>query len=133
MRVPRFTLSLLVLALRATAQTATPEDIGTRVERIVTDAMRGQQIPAMSVAVAREDHIVYSHAFGSADLENDVSASTETLMRTASIAKPISAAAAMTLVDAGKLDLDAPASVNLHRRIIVLFRLFSPFTLMRGR
>ena len=108
MRVRRVTLSFLVLALRATAQTATPEDIATTVDRIVTAAMRAQQIPAMSVAVAREDHIVYSHAFGSANIENGVPASPETLMRTASIAKPISAAAAMTLVDAGKLDLDAP-------------------------
>jgi CubicO group peptidase (beta-lactamase class C family) len=89
-------------------QTAAPADIATRVDKIVANAMREQQIPAMSVAVALEDHIVYSHAFGSADLENGVPASTETLMRTASIAKPISAAAAMTLVDAGKLDLGAP-------------------------
>jgi CubicO group peptidase (beta-lactamase class C family) len=52
--------------------------------------------------------MVYSRAFGAADLENAVPATTGTLIRTGSIAKPISAAAAMTLVDSGKLDLDAP-------------------------
>jgi CubicO group peptidase (beta-lactamase class C family) len=54
------------------------------------------------------DRLTYSRAFGTADLENSVPATPETLIRTASIAKPISAVAAMTLVEAGKLDLDAP-------------------------
>ena len=51
---------------------------------------------------------MYSKAFGTADIENAVPATAETLIRTGSIAKPISAAAAMTLADSGKLDLDAP-------------------------
>ena len=62
----------------------------------------------MTVAAAIGDRMVYSRAFGTADLENALPATTETLIRTGSIAKPISAAAAMTLVDSGKLDLDAP-------------------------
>jgi CubicO group peptidase (beta-lactamase class C family) len=41
-------------------------------------------------------------------LENAVPATAETLIRTGSLAKPITAVAAMTLVEAGKLDLDAP-------------------------
>src|SRR5690349_17220680 len=52
--------------------------------------------------------MIYSKAFGAADLENSLSATTETLIRTGSIAKSISAAAAMTLVEAGKIDLDVP-------------------------
>jgi CubicO group peptidase (beta-lactamase class C family) len=58
--------------------------------------------------VAIDTRIVYSKASGTADLENGVPATTATLIRTASIAKPITAAAALTLVEAGKLDLDAP-------------------------
>ena len=45
---------------------------------------------------------------GKADLENNVSATPETLFRTGSIAKPMTAVAAMRLVEDGKLDLDAP-------------------------
>ena len=67
----------------------------------------------MTVAAAIADRIVYSRAFGAADLENAVPATTETLIRTGSISKPISAAAAMTLVDAGMLDLDAPGSFDV--------------------
>ena len=77
-------------------------------DQIITDAMREQRVPAITVAIAKGDQLVYSKAFGTADLENSVPATTETLIRTASIAKPITAVAAMTLVESGKLDLDAP-------------------------
>jgi CubicO group peptidase (beta-lactamase class C family) len=79
-----------------------------QVDRIVRDVIRTQRIPAATVAIAMGGRIVYSKGFGAADLENAVAADSGTLIRTGSIAKPISATAAMTLVDAGKLDLDAP-------------------------
>jgi len=101
-------IALFVVAISAAAQTGAPADLRAKVGQLVTAAMRQQQIPAMTVAAAMVDRIVYSRAFGTADLQNAVPASTETLVRTGSIAKPISAAAAMTLVDSGKLDLDAP-------------------------
>lgn len=77
-------------------------------DRIITDAIREQHIPAVTVAIASGDRLIYSRAFGSADLESSAPATTETLIRTASVAKPITAVAAMTLVESGKLDLDAP-------------------------
>lgn len=70
--------------------------------------MQKQHMVAVTVAVAKDSKVVYSKAFGMADIENDVRATPETLIRTGSIAKPISAVAAMTLAEAGKLDLDAP-------------------------
>ena len=101
-------LAALSAVTQTAAQTAAPADLGAKVDQLVTAAMRQQQIPAMTVAAAMADRLVYSKAFGVADLENAVPATTETLIRTGSIAKPISAAAAMTLVDSGRLDLDAP-------------------------
>jgi CubicO group peptidase (beta-lactamase class C family) len=88
----------------ASAQNLAPAAI----DHLVMEAMHAQQVPAMTVAIASADRLVYSKAFGSADLENGVAATTETLIRTASIAKSITAVAAMTLVEAGKLELDAP-------------------------
>jgi serine beta-lactamase-like protein LACTB, mitochondrial len=99
---------VLFIAVSAAAQTGAPADLTAKVDQIVTAAMRAQQIPAMTVAAAVGDRMVYSGAFGTADLENAVPATAETLIRTGSIAKPISATAAMTLVDSGRLDLDAP-------------------------
>ena len=78
------------------------------IDRLVTETMSAQQVPAITVAAAVSGRLVYSKAFGYADLENTVPATAETRIRTASIAKSITAVAAMTLVEAGKLDLDAP-------------------------
>jgi CubicO group peptidase (beta-lactamase class C family) len=53
---------------------------------ILLAAKQQQQIPAIIVAAGMTDRIVYSKAFGNADLENDVRATTGTLVRTGSIA-----------------------------------------------
>lgn len=103
----------LILLLAAAAQVASagsaaPGAGDARLDRIVIEAMHAQQIPAVTVAVMSADRLTYSRAFGTADLENSVPATPETLIRTASIAKPITAVATMTLVESGKLDLDAP-------------------------
>jgi CubicO group peptidase (beta-lactamase class C family) len=90
------------------AQQLCPPDLNAQVDRAVVEEMKKQQMPAATVAITQDGRVVYSKAFGMADLENNVPATTETLIRTGSLAKPITAVAAMTLVEAGKLDLDAP-------------------------
>ena len=107
---PRLNLILVLLAaLRLeAAHGAAARAPEARLDRIVSDALRVQQIPAITVAVMMADRLAYSRAFGTADLENSVAATPETLIRTGSIAKPITAVAAMTLVESGALDLDAP-------------------------
>jgi serine beta-lactamase-like protein LACTB, mitochondrial len=110
-RLPGSTLAavaLLAAQSPAAAQVAPSAALETRLDAIVTDAMAKQQIPAMTVAVSSAGRIVYSKAFGMADLESSVPATRDTLIRTGSIAKPIAAVAAMTLVESGRLDLDAP-------------------------
>jgi CubicO group peptidase (beta-lactamase class C family) len=51
---------------------------------------------------------VWTHGYGMADVEGNVTASDVTEYRLASISKPLSAVAAMSLVEQHKLDLDAP-------------------------
>jgi len=97
---------LLILGCVATAQQQTSVD-PIRIDTIVGDEIQKQHLVGVTVAIAQDGRIVYSKAFGSADLENNVAATTGTLIRTGSLAKPITAVAAMTLVDSGKLDLDA--------------------------
>ena len=65
-------------------------------------------IPAISVAIARGGDVAYSQAWGLADLEQRVAATPATRYRTASVAKTLTATAAMRLVEQGRLDLDAP-------------------------
>ncbi len=64
--------------------------------------------PGLAVAVAVDGRIVYSEGFGFADLEERVPVWPTTKFRIGSISKPLTATALMELVEAGKVDLDAP-------------------------
>jgi serine beta-lactamase-like protein LACTB, mitochondrial len=99
---------LLLIFLTGVAATPQNADVPAEIDRIATQEMQKRQIPAMTVAVAFDGQVVYSKGFGIADIENSVAANQETLIRTGSLAKPLTAVLAMTLVEAGKLDLDAP-------------------------
>jgi CubicO group peptidase (beta-lactamase class C family) len=65
-------------------------------------------IPGFALAVAVDGKIVWSEAFGYADLEAKRPATTETQFRIGSVSKPLTADAVAQLYEAGKLDLDAP-------------------------
>ncbi|XP_042352462.1 serine beta-lactamase-like protein LACTB, mitochondrial isoform X2 [Plectropomus leopardus] len=64
--------------------------------------------PGMLVGVSVDGAQVWSEGIGYADLENRVPCSPETVMRIASISKPLTSAAAARLCEEGKLDLDVP-------------------------
>ena len=64
-------------------------DIRRRIESIASEAISKQKIPGLSVALVNEGQILYSGAFGEADLENHVRVTEHSLFRTASVAKPI--------------------------------------------
>jgi len=69
-------------------------------------------IPGLAIAVAIDGKLVYSEAFGYADLEERVPAWPTTKFRIGSISKPLTAIALMQLVEAGKIDLDAGAEIR---------------------
>jgi len=65
-------------------------------------------VPGFNIAVAVDGKIIYSEAFGYADLEQRVPAWQITKFRIGSVSKPLTSAALMKLVEQGKIDLDAP-------------------------
>lgn len=65
-------------------------------------------IPGLSAAIALEGSVVWARGYGLADVENQVPAGAETVYRTASIGKCLTAAAALRLVERHVLDLDRP-------------------------
>ncbi len=65
--------------------------------------------PGLAVAVGQGGQIVWSEGFGHADIEQMVQVDpARTLFRIGSVIKPMTAHAVAQLVQAGKLDLDAP-------------------------
>jgi CubicO group peptidase (beta-lactamase class C family) len=75
------------------------------------DKIRAEEhLPALAVAVARGGKIIYESGFGWADRENRLPATEHTMFSLASVSKPITATGLMTLVQAGKIDLDHPVN-----------------------
>src|SRR5882762_11044476 len=65
-------------------------------------------LPGFALAVAVDGRIVWSEAFGYADLAAKRTATPATQFRIGSVSKPLTATAIAQLFETGKLDLDAP-------------------------
>jgi CubicO group peptidase (beta-lactamase class C family) len=65
-------------------------------------------LPGLSVAVARDGDIVWTEGFGWADLEDRAPATPRTQFRLGSVSKTLTAAAIALLHERGRIDLDAP-------------------------
>lgn len=79
-----------------------------QVETLITELMEKANFPGLSIAISKDEKIIYAKGFGYADVANKVQMTTETRIRTGSVAKVITATAIGRLVTEGKLDLDAP-------------------------
>lgn len=102
---------LLFGACYAAAQPQTDEFSSEKMHRVelAVEAERIRQgVVGLTAGVAVGGVTRWVGAFGKADLENDVAANPGTVFRTGSLAKPMTAVAALQLWERGKLDLDAP-------------------------
>jgi CubicO group peptidase (beta-lactamase class C family) len=73
---------------------------------LIREAVEKGEVPGAIALVARRGKILRQEACGLRDIENQLPFRTNTLCWIASITKPVTVAAVMTLVDAGKLALD---------------------------
>ncbi len=80
------------------------------IDDYVARQMLRQQIPGVSLAVVQNGRVVKQQGYGFADLELKVSVTPETVFEIGSITKQFVAAAIMTLVEQGKVNLGDPAS-----------------------
>jgi len=71
-------------------------------------------VPGIIVGVSKNGKIIYSKGFGYSDVENNVHANPHTVVRIASISKPITCTLAAQLFQSGKLDLDKPIDYYLN-------------------
>ncbi len=104
-RIKLLTGCLLLVVHFALAQSS---ETLTALKATVESAFASLQTPGLSVAVGVSNRLFWSTGFGFADLEQKTPTDAGTIYRYASISKPIAATAAMQLVEAGKVSLDAP-------------------------
>jgi len=71
--------------------------------------MRQRHVPGGALAVVKQGRLVYARGYGWADREAKEPVQAQSLFRIASISKPITGVAVLRLVEAGKLEMDAPA------------------------
>lgn len=84
-----------------------------RLDKMVSDFKQQQSLPAISMAVGIENQLAHTLALGETDVENQVPAKPQSVFRTASIAKSMTAVAVMQLVEQGNIDLDRPVAETL--------------------
>lgn len=107
-RIAIFVLASCLSCLLGQSTTDLPKPVIENITTLLQSKMAEAKIPGLSIAVGTGNKLRWADGFGIADLENNVPATKETAYRLASIDKTITATAIMQLVEAGKLDLDAP-------------------------
>jgi serine beta-lactamase-like protein LACTB len=101
-------LVVIGFAAPAAAQAPLPPARVVAVEAAIAAEMSRLGIPGVSAAVVLDHELRWSAGYGRTDIENNVPATASTVYRLGSIAKTITATAALQLAEKGKLDLDAP-------------------------
>jgi CubicO group peptidase (beta-lactamase class C family) len=77
------------------------------IERFVQDEMAAQRIPGLALGIVEGDRIAYMRGFGSAD-DSGREVTPHTPFIIGSVSKSFTALAVMQLVEANKIELDAP-------------------------
>ena len=77
------------------------------IERFVQDEMKVQRIPGLALGIVRDGRVVYVRGFGKAD-DSGRPVTPQTPFIIGSLSKSFTALAIMQLVEAGKVELDAP-------------------------
>lgn len=85
----------------------------TVVEEIFRKFKESRHLPGLVYGVVLDGNLIYSGGFGYANLEQQIPAHAKSLFRIASMSKSFTALAILQLRDAGKLNLDDPASKYL--------------------
>jgi serine beta-lactamase-like protein LACTB len=101
-----FAIVFSAIGLSAVAQTM-PKP-AEAIDTLVNSYISHHATPGLSMAVVDRGLVIHTQGYGLVDIENSVPATADTVYRIASISKSITALAAMKLVEAGRLDLDAP-------------------------
>ena len=96
-------LSTLVVVKDAPKQTMT-----------LAERMRFYQVPAVSIAVVNNGQIEWARAYGVTQVGGKQAVTPNTLFQAGSVSKPVSALAALHLVEQGKLQLDGDVNQQLR-------------------
>ncbi len=108
-----FVLVILVVDLYTTKkvnQLASLGEFAAHLDERITTLMYNYAIPGVTIALIKGGELVWSEAYGYADLEKERRMTTDTYCRVESISKSVTAWGVMKLVEEGKIELDHPVT-----------------------
>jgi CubicO group peptidase (beta-lactamase class C family) len=110
--LPRLGLALLisVLAQAATQAAELTAAARSRIDSVIEQAITEKRLVGAVVLVSHDGKLIYQSAAGLADRESKRPMQIDTVFRLSSVSKPIVSAAALALVDRGKISLDDPVT-----------------------
>lgn len=106
-RAASIAAAILFLGLTASARQAPLLDFSP-LEQVVADELRNTGTPGGAIAVVLGDRVIYTKAFGVANVETNEPVRPDMLFRLGSTTKMFTAAALVALAEQGKIDLNAP-------------------------
>lgn len=109
MRIP-LVLAAVAAASTAFAEPASDAALESRLDTVIDAAIAEKRIVGAVVIVSKNGEAVYRRAAGLSDREAGTAMREDAIFRLASVTKPFVTAAAMRLVEEGRLDLDAPVT-----------------------
>jgi CubicO group peptidase (beta-lactamase class C family) len=114
MTIARFRLLGLMLLLASPVVAQTPAAPADDVDSYIQAELQRQNIPGLSLLVARNGTIVRAQGYGFANVELQVPVKPEAIFQSGSVGKQFTATAVMMLVEDGKIGLDDPVAKYLN-------------------
>jgi CubicO group peptidase (beta-lactamase class C family) len=93
---------------------AATDDAPTFTSASLVERLRHYQVPGVSIAVINNFQLEWAHGFGVTEKDGSRAITPDTLFQAGSISKPVTAAAALALMQQGKLKLDEPVNARLR-------------------
>lgn len=83
-------------------------NISAKADKIINDAMKAEQIPAIAAAIIQDGNVIYKKTFGVKTIGTKDKPDENTLFSIGSVSKAFTAIGLMTMVQKGQLVLDDP-------------------------
>lgn len=106
-------VTAIASACIAFAEPPTDEAIAAAADHLAAETLSQTGAAGLSIAVARHGKVILSKGYGFAEIEHEVEADGDSMLRMGSITKQFTAAAIMRLVEQGKIGLDDPITRHL--------------------
>ena len=109
----RKTISALLLVAILPVYVSAQGFAADSIDLFLHQTIKAKKIPALQLAVVRDGKIIKNATYGTANLENNIPATAESIFSINSITKAFTGVAIMQLAEAGKLKVTDPLSKHL--------------------